>query len=135
MAKIVIVEDDSMIAEIYKKKFSESGFEVLMAVSGDEVLNLAKKEKIDVILLDLIMPKMDGFEVTKNLRSGNFDPNIKIIIFSNLNQAEDKEKAMNLGANGFIVKSSYNPSELVAEVQRLSNRMDEQKKNEERINN
>ena len=135
MAKIVIVEDDSMIAEIYKKKFSESGFEVLMAVSGDEVLNLAKKEKIDIILLDIIMPKMDGFEVTKNLRNGNFDPNIKIIIFSNLNQAEDKEKAMNLGANGFIVKSSYNPSELVAEVQRLSNRMDEQKKNEERIHN
>lgn len=133
MTKIVIVEDDPMIAEIYKKKFSESGFEVLMAVSGDEVLNLAKKEKIDIILLDLIMPKMDGFEVTKNLRSGNFDPNIKIIIFSNLNQAEDKEKAMNLGANGFIVKSSYNPSELVAEVQRLADRIEEQKKNAERV--
>jgi DNA-binding response OmpR family regulator len=135
MTKIVIVEDDSMIAEIYKRKFSESGFEVLMAVSGEEVLNLAKKEKIDIILLDLIMPKMDGFAVTKNLRSGNYDPNIKIIIFSNLNQKEDKEKAMNLGASGFIAKSSYNPSELVAEVKRLANQMEEQKKNEERIQN
>jgi len=94
---------------------------------------LAKKEKIDIILLDLIMPKMDGFEVTKNLRSGNFDPNIKIIIFSNLNQKEDKEKAMNLGANGFIVKSNYNPSELVAEVQRLADQVEEQKKNAERV--
>ena len=84
MAKIVIVEDDSMIAEIYKKKFSESGFEVLMAVSGDEVLSLAKKEKIDIILLDLIMPKMDGFAVTKELRSGKYDSNIKIIIFSKM---------------------------------------------------
>jgi len=135
MAKIVIVEDDPMIAEIYKKKFSESGFEVLTAVSGEEVLNLAKKEKIDIILLDLILPKMDGFEITKNLRSGKYDSGIKIIIFSNLNQAEDKEKAMNLGANGFITKSNYNPSELVAEVQRLSSQMDEQKKNEERIQN
>lgn len=135
MTKIVIVEDDSMIAEIYKKKFSESGFEVLMAVSGEEVLNLAKKEKVDVILLDLIMPKMDGFAVTKNLRSGNYDPNIKIIIFSNLNQKEDIEKAMNLGANGFIVKSNYNPSELVAEVKRLASQVDEQKKNAERIYN
>lgn len=135
MAKIVIVEDDSMIAEIYKKKFSESGFEVLMAASGEEVLSLAKREKIDIILLDLIMPKMDGFTVTKNLRSGKYDPNIKIIIFSNLNQAEDKEKAMNLGANGFIAKSNYNPSELVAEVERLANQMEEQKKNAERIHN
>lgn len=133
MTKIVIVEDDLMIAEIYKKKFTESGFEVSMATSGDEVLNLAKKEKIDIILLDLIMPKMDGFTVTQNLRSGKYDPSIKIIIFSNLNQTEDKEKAMKLGANGFISKFSYNPSELVAEVQRLSNQMDEQKKNEERI--
>lgn len=135
MAKIVIVEDDSMIAEIYKKKFSESGFEVLMAVSGEEVLNLARKEKIDIILLDLIMPKMDGFAVTKNLRSGEYDPGIKIIIFSNLNQKEDVEKAINLGANGFIAKSDYNPSELVVEVKRLANQAEEQKKNEERIYN
>lgn len=135
MAKIVIVEDDLMIAEIYKKKFSESGFEVLMAVSGDEVLNLAKKEKIDIILLDLIMPKMDGFAVTKELRNGKYDAGIKIIIFSNLNQPEDKEKALSLGANGFIIKSNYNPSELVAEVRRLTNQMEEQKKNAERIFN
>ena len=133
MAKIVIVEDDPMIAEIYNKKFSSSGFEVLMATSGEGVLSLVKKEKIDIILLDLIMPKMDGFTVTKELRSGKYDPNIKIIIFSNLNQEEDKEKAMNLGANGFVAKSSYNPSELVAEVQRLANQMEEQKKNAERI--
>lgn len=135
MAKIVIVEDDPMIAEIYKKKFSESGFEVLMATSGEGVLSLAKKEKIDIILLDLIMPKMDGFAVTKELRSGKYDANIKIIIFSNLNQAEDKERAMSLGANGFITKASYNPSELVAEVQRLANQLEEQKKNAQRISN
>jgi two-component system alkaline phosphatase synthesis response regulator PhoP len=130
MTRIVIVEDDPMISEIYKKKFSEAKFEVFTATTGEEVLNLAKKEKVDVILLDLIMPKMDGFEVTKNLRSGQYDPNIKIIIFSNLNQTEDKEKAMDLGANGFIAKSNYNPSELVAEVERLSNQLEEQKKNE-----
>ncbi|MBU2028918.1 response regulator [Patescibacteria group bacterium] len=106
-----------------------------MAVSGGEVLNLAKKEKLDIILLDLIMPKMDGFAVTKELRSGKYDPNIKIIIFSNLNQTEDKEKAMSLGASGFISKYNYNPSELVTEVQRLVNQIEEQKKNAERISN
>lgn len=135
MAKIVIVEDDPMIAEIYRKKFSESGFEILMAISGEDVLNSAKKEKIDIILLDLIMSKMDGFTVIKELRSGKYDSNIKIIIFSNLNQIEDQEKAMSLGANGFIVKSDYSPSELVAEVKRLVDQAEEQKKNAERIQN
>lgn len=132
MARIIIVEDDPMIAEIYQRKFSDSGFEVLTATSGDQVLNIAKKEKIDVVLLDLIMPKMDGFEVTKNLRNGGYDPNIQILIFSNLNQQDKVDQALKVGANGFIAKSNYTPSELVAEVKRRLNQYEEQKKNEER---
>ncbi len=134
MLRVLIVEDDPMISEIYKKKFSREGHEVLTAVSGEQVLNLAKREKIDIILLDLIMPKMDGFEVIKNLRSGSYDPKIKIIVFSNMSQSEDREKALELGADGFILKSQYNPSELVAEVVRLSNQYVEQEKNEKREN-
>jgi DNA-binding response OmpR family regulator len=134
MLRVLIVEDDPMISEIYQKKFSREGHEVLTAVSGEQVLNLAKREKIDIILLDLIMPKMDGFEVIKNLRSGSYDPKIKIIVFSNMSQSEDREKALELGADGFILKSQYNPSELVAEVVRLSNQYVEQEKNEKREN-
>lgn len=131
MSKIIIVEDDPMISEIYQKKFSEAGFEVLSADSGDKVLEIAKNEPVDAILLDLIMPKMDGFEVLKNLRGGGYDPNIKVIIFSNLSQREDREKALNLGASGFVTKSEYSPSELVQEVQRLLNQFSEQKRNED----
>jgi DNA-binding response OmpR family regulator len=130
MTKIIIVEDEPMISEIYQKKFSESGFEVLAVDSGDQVLALAKKEKIDVVLLDLIIPKMNGFEVLENLKSGKYDPNIKVIIFSNLSQKEDREKAQKLGADGFISKADYTPSALVKEVHRLFNQFTEEEKNE-----
>ncbi|MCX6763228.1 MAG: response regulator, partial [Candidatus Moranbacteria bacterium] len=80
MTKIIIVEDDPMIAEIYQRKFGEAGFEVETATSGKQVLDMAKEKKADIILLDLLMPQMNGFEVLEKLRSGEYDPNIKIII-------------------------------------------------------
>jgi len=137
MSKILIVEDDPMIQEIYEKKFSEDGFEVLTATTGKMVLEKAKDNTdIDVILLDLLMPKMNGFEVTENLRNpkNGYNPNIKIIIFSNLSQKADRDKAMKLGANGFIAKSEYAPSDLVKEVKRLMGNYNEQKKNGEKFN-
>jgi len=134
MTRILLVEDDPMILEIYQKKFTDSGFEVLTADAGEKVLKIAKEEKLDVILLDLIMPKMDGYEILRNLRGGEYDTNIKIIISSNLSQKEDKDKALKLGANGFIAKSDYRPSELIAEVQRFLNQYKEQARNEARIN-
>lgn len=132
MAKIIVVEDDPMICEIYQKKFQEAGFEVLTASSGEQLLSLAKNDKADIILLDLIMPKLNGFDVIKSLRSGQYDPDIKIIVFSNLSQKEDREKAMEMGANGFIVKSDFAPSALVEEVRRQMNQFNEEKKNEGR---
>ena len=134
MAKVVIVEDDPMISEIYQKKFTDAGFDVSAVTSGEQVLALAKQEKVDVILLDLIMPKMDGFEVIKRIREGAFDPDIKIIVTSNLSSHEDQDKALKLGANGFVAKSEYSPSEMVNQVKRLINQYSEQKKNEVKLN-
>jgi DNA-binding response OmpR family regulator len=116
MSHVVIVEDDPMISEIYQKKFEEAGFQVSAVTSGEQILTLAKQEKVDLILLDLIMPKMDGFEVIKRIRGGAYDPGIKIIVTSNLSSREDQDRAMKLGANGFVAKSDYSPSELVAQV-------------------
>ena len=131
MDKIIIVEDDPMISEIYKKKFSDSDFEVFAVMTGEQALNTARTvEKIDVVITDLIMPKMDGFQVIENLRNGDFDPNIKIIVTSNLSQKEDRDKAIALGANGFIAKSECSPSDLVKEVRRLMGQFQEQQKNE-----
>lgn len=132
--KILIVEDDPMISEIYQKKFSDSGFEVAAAISGEQVLTMAKQDIPDVILLDLMMPKMDGFQIIESIRQGNYDPNIKIIVSSNLSQNEDRERALSLGANGFVSKSDFTPGNLVKEVSRLLNQFQEQGKNEARQN-
>ena len=130
MAKIIIVEDDPMISEIYQKKFADSGYEVLTADSGEKAVSLNKTEKIDIMLLDLIMPKMDGFEVLQNVRGGEYNPEMKIFVFSNLSQKEDQDKAMKLGADGFIIKADYTPSDLVKEISRRMNQNAESKKNE-----
>jgi DNA-binding response OmpR family regulator len=120
MTKILIAEDDLMISEIYQRKFLEKGYEVLTAFSGDQVVEIVKKQAVDIVLLDLLIPKMDGFSVIENLRKGNHDQNIKIIVSSNLSQKEDRDKVMALGANGFITKSQYTPSEMVEEIKRLT---------------
>jgi DNA-binding response OmpR family regulator len=130
MSKIIIVEDDQMISEIYCKKFSSSGFEVFAATTAEQALAIAGKEKADVVMTDLIMPKMDGFQLIEKLRGGEYDANIKIIVTSNLSQKEDRDKAIKLGADGFVTKSEFSPSELVAEIQRLLNQYQKQKKNE-----
>lgn len=130
MKRIIIAEDDPMILEIFQKKFSEAGFEVEGVSSGDKVLTMAKQDVPDVILLDLMMPKMNGFEVIENIRKGDYDPGIKIIVSSNLSQNEDREKAITLGANGFVNKAEFTPGELVREVNRLLGQFDEQAKNE-----
>lgn len=130
MTKIIIAEDDPMIAEIYEKKFAEAGYEVALADSGDQVLALYKKNKPDVILLDLILPKMNGFQILQEIRKT--DESTKIIIFSNMSQTEDREKASKLGANGFVSKSDYAPSDLVKEVKRLSDQLYQEKKNSEK---
>jgi len=121
MSKIIIVEDDPMISEIYQKKFSASGFEVFLAENGKVALDIVKKEKVDIVLSDLIMPEMDGFELTKILRSGTYDPNIKIIMLSNLSQEDSRKKVLELGANGFIAKSEFTPAEMVNEVKKIIN--------------
>ena len=130
MTRIIILEDDPMIAEIYFKKFSNSGFEVFPAKTAEEALGIIKREKVEVIMTDLIMPKMDGFQLIEELRNGRYDQDIKIIVTSNLSQKEDRDKAIQLGANGFVAKSDFSPSELVAEIQRLVGQYQHQKENE-----
>jgi len=134
MPKIIIAEDDLMISDIYKKKFEESGFDVITAESGDQVLTALSKEKPDILLLDLLMPRMSGFEVIKTIRTKYAHLPIKIIVSSNLSQSEDRDRAIKLGAEGFLVKSEFTPSNLVKEVCRITNQLEEEKKNIEKLN-
>lgn len=119
MKKILIVEDDPMLVEIYQKKFSQDGsFEVLTASSGSETEKKIFGEKPDLVLLDLVLPEQDGFEILEKVRKDKSLDGTKIIIFSNLSQPEDKEKAKNLGADDFFVKSDFTPQQVVEKVKK-----------------
>jgi DNA-binding response OmpR family regulator len=135
MAKILFVEDDPMISEIYLRKFSAAGFEVVPAMTGKEVLRkVAEEGPFDLVLLDIVLPEMNGIEVLSELRtSGRYDPDLKVVMFSNLNEQEDRKKAIDLGANGFIPKTEYSPSRLVEEVRRFLSQFEEQRKNAARL--
>jgi CheY-like chemotaxis protein len=120
MAKILLVEDDPFIAEIYKKKLESSGYEIINVTSGRAVLKELKEQKFDLVLLDLVLPEMSGTEVLRELRQNKeYDPAIKVVVFSNLSSSEDQEEVLKLGANGFISKTEFSPSEVVEEIEKF----------------
>jgi DNA-binding response OmpR family regulator len=130
MSKILLVEDDPMIAEIYMKKFEMANLEVFNATNGKEALKEAISGKYDLMLLDMVIPEMSGMDVLKELkRSGKYELDTKVIVFSNLNETDTQKEAMDNGADGFIGKTQYTPSEMVVQVQRLLNEFSEQRKN------
>ncbi len=129
MPKILFVEDDVFIADIYKRKFEAAGFETKNVGSGKEVLRVAAAESFDLILLDLVLPEMSGQEALRALRGESYDKNLRIVVFSNLSTAEDREECFKLGADGFISKTEFTPSEVVEEVRRLLRQFEERDRN------
>jgi CheY-like chemotaxis protein len=115
--KILIVDDDKFLLDMYTFKFKEKGFEVTQAFGSIDALNKLKGGiKPNVILLDVVMPAMDGFELLALLKNENLVDDAKVIILSNLGQPSDIEKGRSLGANGYVIKASATPSEVVERV-------------------
>jgi two-component system chemotaxis response regulator CheY len=115
--KIFIVDDDKFLLDMYTFKFKEKGFEVTQAFGSVDALNKLKGGiKPDIILLDVVMPAMDGFELLSIIKSENLAPQAKAIVLSNLGQPSDIEKGRALGASGYVVKASATPSEVVDKV-------------------
>jgi DNA-binding response OmpR family regulator len=117
--KILIVEDDPMLVEIYSKKFISDGFDTDTAISGAEAEKKILAGKFDLVLLDLVLPEADGFEVLKKIKEDPAVRDTKVVVFSNLSQQEDKEKAALLGADDFLTKSDYTPGEIVEHVKEM----------------
>jgi DNA-binding response OmpR family regulator len=115
--RILIVEDDAIINSMYKTKLELDGFEALSASNGSIGLELAKKEKIDLILLDVIMPQIDGFTVLTELKKDAKTKNIPVVMLTNLSTEEDKVKGEKLGAVDYVVKSGLTPAQVSEKVQ------------------
>ena len=119
MSKVLIVEDDQMLGDMYGSKFQAEGFTVLRANDGVEGLKLVEVEKPDAILLDVIMPKLDGFATLEKLKANTATAMIPVIMLTNLGQDEDIKKGKELGAADYFVKANQTPSEIVAKVKSL----------------
>jgi len=116
---ILIVEDDVFLADLYKTKFALEGFKVNAAYDGEKGLEMALKNLPDIILLDLVLPKMGGFEVLAELKKNNKAKDIPVILLTNLSQKSDVEKGLKLGADDYLIKAHFMPSEVVEKIKKL----------------
>lgn len=116
MSKILLVEDDTALRDIYSTRFLAEGYEVITAADGEQALTTAVKEKPNLILLDIMMPKISGFDVLDILRTTPETKDSKIIIMTALSQPSDMSKGRNLGADDYLVKSQVTLTDVVEKV-------------------
>jgi DNA-binding response OmpR family regulator len=114
--KIMIVEDDVFVMDIYKTKLSGEGFEVIEAGNGVEASKKIAEKIPDLILLDIIMPYMNGLEFLEKIRKVEAYKKIPVILLTNLSQREEVDTGMNLGASDYLIKSHFTPSEVLEKV-------------------
>lgn len=120
--KVLVIEDERMLTEMYATKFSMEGFEVEKAFDGAEGLTKARTVNADIILLDIIMPKLDGFAVLKELKKDDQLKQTPVLLLTNLGQDDDIKKGKELGADDYFVKSNHTPADVVAKVKELLSR-------------
>jgi len=116
--KILIVEDDPMISSIYKTKFEADGFAAVVAGNGAEGLDIARKEQPDIIMLDVILPQIDGFSVLEELKKDKLTKDIPVIMLTNLGTDEDKAKGEKMGAVDYFVKISLTPAQISEKIKK-----------------
>lgn len=119
MKKILLVEDDPLITEIYTTKLKESDFEVVAVSDGKSAFKKLKENQFDLVVLDLVLPELTGFELLTKIRKDSKLKNIKVLILSNLGQKSDIEQGQKLGASKYLIKANFTPSEVVEEIRKL----------------
>ncbi|MFA6524741.1 MAG: response regulator [Patescibacteria group bacterium] len=120
--KIVLVEDDSFLAGMYVSKLNMEDFEVKLAENGEDGLKTATEEMPDLILLDILLPRMDGFEVLKKLKKNPETKNIPVILLTNLGQKKDVDRGLALGAEDYLIKAHFMPNEVIAKIKKILNK-------------
>ena len=114
--KILIIEDEKVLAEMYKDKFIQAGFEVILAYSSEDALKVLRKEKPDLILLDILLPRINGIGFLTRIKNDPGLSLIPVIAFSNYDDAETKGEALRLGVKDYLIKTNYTPQEIIEKV-------------------
>jgi len=115
MKKLLIVEDEPMLMEMYVAKLSEQGIDILSANSAEQGFAMAKKEKPDLILLDILLPMGNGIDLLEKIRKDEDIKDLKVLTFSNYDEPGTKKKAMQLGSIDYLIKTNYTPNQ-IAEI-------------------
>ena len=110
------MEDDKFLRDLITQKLKREGFTVFEAITGSEAVRVAEENQPKIVLLDLILPGLDGFEVLKRLKEKQLTAPIPVIILSNLGQREDVERGLRLGAVDFMIKAHFTPGEIVEKI-------------------
>ena len=113
---ILIIEDDKFLRELMVQKLTKEGFDIIEAVDGEEGFKKVKSEKPGLVLLDLILPGIDGFGVLSKIKADSETAKIPVIILSNLGQREDVERGMSLGAVDYLIKAHFTPGEIIEKI-------------------
>ncbi|KKU82259.1 MAG: Two-component response regulator, GGDEF domain protein [Parcubacteria group bacterium GW2011_GWA2_47_8] len=118
---VVLVEDDDFISEMYATKFQVEGYAFEVAHNGEEGLRLIKEKKPVLVLCDIILPKMDGFEVLETLKKDPETKMIPVLLLTNLGQKKNIKQGLKLGAADYIIKAHYTPKEVVEKAKAILN--------------
>ncbi len=119
MIKVLIIEDDDFLQGLEASKLKKSNYDIITASTGEEGMRKINEPGIDLILLDLILPKFDGFEILKTIKETETTKHIPVIVFSNLSEDKDIKKAEKLGATDFMIKSNFTLEELVDHINKI----------------
>lgn len=114
--KIVLVEDDAVLSEMYRKKFAIDGYAIDCAVDGEAGLALVKKIKPDIVLLDIMMPKKNGLDTLRDMKADDELKDIYVVLLTNVGEQSYVDEGFRLGANQYLMKSDYTPKEVVEKV-------------------
>ena len=120
--KVLVIEDDKFLLEVIATKLHGEGFKVLEAPDGEGGIRVASSEAPHLIILDLLLPLMDGFEVLEKLRAQKELAKIPVLVLSNLNSPEDMERARQLGAKEYLVKAHNTPEEIMEKIKQVLER-------------
>jgi len=111
--KILIIEDDEHVSKVYEMKFSKEGYSTVFVSNGEEAVEKITSEKPDLIILDLMVPKKDGFVILGEIKKNSSTASIPVLVLSNLGGKSDQDRALGLGANEYMVKVNYSMQEVI----------------------
>lgn len=118
MKSILLVEDDPFLIDVYATKLRKENFEIEVAKTGKEALKKLEKQKFSIVILDIVLPNIDGWTILRKMKKNPALKDLKVIVLSNLGQKEEVEKGLKLGADRYLIKAHFTPGQVVEKIKK-----------------